>query len=661
MAAIFFFSSQSAEESGGLSGSVVRWIMEPLWRWFAPAGAELPETLLFALEVVLRKCAHLFVFFVFGFCVANTVRQATGDIRRVFWVSLGWCSAYAAFDELHQLFVPGRSGMWLDWLIDTAGALLGIGLVFLILRRKGWGLSHVRRKRGFVSLDLLPLCSENELRRKGKLLLLCLIEILFAFSLAVIFTNRYLVLNWDTLNTAEILFHLSVPLRGAGADKVMLLFRDCVLPVALIMVLVNLLLFARYKKRVVASVRLPKKEIVWTLFPLRYSHFLIASALLLVCGVIMTNNNFDFRFVYRQLADPSTFIEENYVDPEDVSISFPAEKRNLIFIFVESLETTYLSKELGGALPVNLIPEVTQVMRDNVTFDREGIFWGAYDLTSSYTIASLVSQTSGLPLFAIPGNVSVRNGKFLPNASSLGKILEENGYTNTFMIGSDAAFAGRDIYFSTHGNYRVLDLMCARANGLIPRDYHVWWGFEDKILYEWAKEEALRLSEEPAPFNLTLLTVDSHFGGGYVCDLCIDEHADQYSNVISCASRQVSDFVKWAQQQTFFGDTTIIVAGDHTSMEPLYFDGLDSSYERKTIVTFINPAVLPINTDNRLFSLFDMFPSTLAALGADIPGNRLALGVNLFSGEPTIIEEFSRDIVVSELEKLSKFYNESFW
>jgi len=139
MAAIFFFSSQSAEESGGLSGSIARWIMEPLWRWFAPAGAVLPEALLLALEAVLRKCAHWFVFFVFGFCAANTVRQATGDTWRVFWVSLCWCSAYAALDELHQVFVPGRTCLWQDWLIDTAGAFVGIGLVVLVLLRKKRG------------------------------------------------------------------------------------------------------------------------------------------------------------------------------------------------------------------------------------------------------------------------------------------------------------------------------------------------------------------------------------------------------------------------------------------------------------------------------------------------------------------------------------------
>jgi len=136
MAAIFFFSSQSAEESGGLSGSIARWIMEPLWRWLAPAGAELPEALLLALEAVLRKCAHWFVFFVFGFCAANAIRQAAGNIWRVFWVALCWCSAYAAFDELHQVFVQGRTGMWQDWLIDTAGAFVGIGLVVLCAFRR---------------------------------------------------------------------------------------------------------------------------------------------------------------------------------------------------------------------------------------------------------------------------------------------------------------------------------------------------------------------------------------------------------------------------------------------------------------------------------------------------------------------------------------------
>jgi len=43
---------------------------------------------------------------------------------------MSW-GCYAALDELHQVFVPGRTCLLQDWLIDTAGAFVGIGLVVL--------------------------------------------------------------------------------------------------------------------------------------------------------------------------------------------------------------------------------------------------------------------------------------------------------------------------------------------------------------------------------------------------------------------------------------------------------------------------------------------------------------------------------------------------
>jgi len=136
MLLIFLSSSQAAEDSSRLSGGLTRLVFGRLWQWFAPNGAEMPETLFGALETGLRKGAHLFAFFVLGICTANTLRHATGNLMRALLISAGWCSVFGIFDELHQHFVPGRACMWQDWLIDTAGALLGIGLVWLIFRRK---------------------------------------------------------------------------------------------------------------------------------------------------------------------------------------------------------------------------------------------------------------------------------------------------------------------------------------------------------------------------------------------------------------------------------------------------------------------------------------------------------------------------------------------
>jgi len=144
MLAIFLFSAQPAEESTEISESMTRAIVETIWNWFTPAGQEVPEHLLGVTEVILRKTAHLFIFFILGLCTANAVKYLTENRRRVFAISILWCSAYGALDELHQYFVPGRACMWQDWLIDTTGAALGITAAVLVAAR----LSSRLRKSG---------------------------------------------------------------------------------------------------------------------------------------------------------------------------------------------------------------------------------------------------------------------------------------------------------------------------------------------------------------------------------------------------------------------------------------------------------------------------------------------------------------------------------
>jgi len=137
MLLIFLASSQTADESSELSGGLTRLIFGTMWRWFAPDGQDMPVPLFVALETVLRKAAHVLAFFALGVCAANTVRQVVVRRGRVFVVSLLWCAAYGALDELHQHFVPGRAMMWQDWVIDTVGALVGVGVVLLVHRRAG--------------------------------------------------------------------------------------------------------------------------------------------------------------------------------------------------------------------------------------------------------------------------------------------------------------------------------------------------------------------------------------------------------------------------------------------------------------------------------------------------------------------------------------------
>ena len=271
---------------------------------------------------------------------------------------------------------------------------------------------------------------------------------------------------------------------------------------------------------------------------------------------------------------------------------------------------------------------------------------------TNWTIAGMVAQTAGIPIKTIfDGNMLTDYYSVLfPGAYSLGEILEENGYKNYVMFGSDAAFAGRDNYFLNHGNYEILDYYQAKEDDIIADDYYVFWGFEDDILYDYAKEKLLEISENDEPFNFTMLTVDTHASDGYLSNFCEEISDNKYLNAINCASYQLNEFINWIKKQDFYKNTTIIISGDHISMNNYSFDNI-GAYQRTIFNTFINYKVQNNikNYYNRLFTAFDMYPTTLAALNVEIKGNRLGLGVNLFSDEQTLLEEYGYAYVYNEL------------
>ena len=136
----------------------------------------------------------------------------------------------------------------------------------------------------------------------------------------------------------------------------------------------------------------------------------------------------------------------------------------------------------------------------------------------------------------------------------------------------------------------------------------------------------------------------------------------QYSNVIACSSMQVAYFIDWIAQQDFYENTTIVISGDHLSMDSNFFNKIDDDYPRQVYNCVINPAVADPNVreKNRVFTTLDLFPTTLAALGVTFEGERLGLGTNLFSQTPTLAEELGLDELREQLSRYSNFYNYHF-
>ena len=93
--------------------------------------------------------------------------------------------------------------------------------------------------------------------------------------------------------------------------------------------------------------------------------------------------------------------------------------------------------------------------------------------------------------------------------------------------------------------------------------------------------------------------------------------------------------------------------------DPAYYEGkMDPEYNRTMYNAFLNTPNQPIVSKNRVFTSLDMYPTILASIGAEIEGNRLGLGTNLFSNKRTLVEELGLAYVEAELSKNSHFYNE---
>ncbi len=357
-----------------------------------------------------------------------------------------------------------------------------------------------------------------------------------------------------------------------------------------------------------------------------------------------------------QSIQTSTVYEDHYADPRQVEIAFPQEKRNLIYIYLESMETSYLSQDQGGGMEENLIPSLYALAEENVNFSHNTDVGGFRDVTgTTWTMGALVAQSGGIPLKVSGGE---DKEVLLPGLTTLSDILHENGYRQAFMVGSDADFGGRKSYFLAHGVDAVYDLYTAWEDGAVEQGYdNQFWGLEDSLLYEYAKTKLTELAAGEAPFAFTMLTVDTHSPSGYLCEDCGSDHAEGYANVIACADRQIAAFLAWLQEQPFYENTTVVIVGDHSSMNNGFFTrNAGSDYQRHIYNCFLNAAAEPLETENRQFTSMDLLPTTLAALGCTIEGNRLGLGTNLFSGEQTLMEQYGYEALCAELNKQSDYY-----
>lgn len=129
MGLIFVLSNDTAEESSKKSdGLIVRCVQDIIKR---DLSTKEKEKVLKYLVKPVRKSAHFFLYFVLGILIINLFKSFELFNYKTILLAILLCFLYACSDEIHQLFIKGRSCEVRDILIDTIGSLSGILVYYL--------------------------------------------------------------------------------------------------------------------------------------------------------------------------------------------------------------------------------------------------------------------------------------------------------------------------------------------------------------------------------------------------------------------------------------------------------------------------------------------------------------------------------------------------
>lgn len=545
-----------------------------------------------------------------------------------------------------NIFQPSLHGPW--YALEYAALSIAIGIAFLFVL-------------GLIK-NILQFEYEEPKHKKGAMAVKIISTVFLALGVAAFTGTIWGKEAFGDLEPDQILINLNSPTEGTDVGVYISLFEGPVLTTALLTALFCIIVFPKYK---LTYNKNDKKSTIFPAVVIRVLCLVLAITIL-IGGCAFGIERFQLMTLFDAYLSASTYIEDNFVDPKTTKMTFPEQKRNLIHIYLESMENTYFSKDLGGYFDENLMPDLAELSKEGYNFSHlpEGFGGPPRSTGGNWSVASFVNQGTGLPM-KVPTdrNAYGAENNFLPGATTIGDILKEQGYEQSVMFGADAAFGGLDFYFESHGGYNILDHKGVIEKGWIPEDYKVWWGYEDDKLYEFAKIELSRLYETGKPFHFVMETADTHAPEGYLSPNAEKKFDTQYANCIYYSQAEAVKFIRWIQQQPYYENTTIVLIGDHMSMSKSFCTPInEAGYHRTCFNLILNPAenigeVPASRLQNRDWALFDMFPTLLASIGVEIEGNRLGIGTNLFSDEQTLFERDGVAEVNKELENRSNFYN----
>jgi hypothetical protein len=312
------------------------------------------------------------------------------------------------------------------------------------------------------------------------------------------------------------------------------------------------------------------------------------------------------------------FIENNFALLDINSAKFlNKEKKNLILIFVESLEKGYSDKSVYG----------TNLLEPLLKATRKGISLSGYVKTpgSYFTLDGISAQTLGMPVIQFPIDIHDTNknnefGVILGAAPGIFNLLQKSGYATASFSGTSRYFTHKGDFLKVHGITKSFF-----KEDWIDMGFHLTkenmgrWDFNDVFLMQRFKEFISKNvnNQVKEPFAFIFETVDTHFPDGWAPN----EYKIWKDNRDSFiyASNLIADFITWAKKQSWYKNTVIVIVGDHPWQD---FSGPFTNFTKKSNNREIFTAVLNSGLKTNLsrncgFTAMDIAPTILNLMGID--------------------------------------------
>jgi hypothetical protein len=278
--------------------------------------------------------------------------------------------------------------------------------------------------------------------------------------------------------------------------------------------------------------------------------------------------------------------------------------KNLLFIYLESIESIYLDDKIFPGL----MPNLQRLSKEGLTFTNLYQFHNV-----SFTTAGIIASQCGLtiidPQYDPDSFFSIRKD-YMKNLVCLGDVLNKAGYYQVYMGGADVDFGGKGLFFQNHG-YNLTLGKAELKNYLPSKKYLTAWGLYDDSLFNLALLMYKKLSAMDKPFNLTLLTLDTHVPGGETSLSCPEYKKNKNSmlNAVHCTDYLLGIFISEIKKQPLYKNTVIALIADHLAPKKVAMNLYPADYDRKLFATFLNTGEK--GKIDVLSSPFDLAPTIL--------------------------------------------------